>query len=494
MAGFRIVGDASGNSTDVSADHNLRLRLANGTSAQGGYAAMGSVRVYSDSAGGGGAFDNAQVLPAPSVSDDFRLRVGRGHPLDNEVFCYTSQNTGKFFYAFTTMTMAQSAFNLVTNSGSIVTANTGCIFRTFRMFPLFGTTGSAKLDIEGAFSAKPAINTVLDFGMFLPGAANPFAPTDGVYFRVNSAGIFGVVCYGGVEYATPVFSINPDLLYHSYHLVFDQKGVEFFIDEVRYAVLPAQKFAATLYQAWELPFAIRHAIITNAASNAFQFKVANYAIESHDIASNRSWAERMASWGGAYQGQSGQTMGSTASYANSSNGSTATALNTSAAAGTTGLGGIVTLTNTDLGTVTTDTIANSYQVPVGTVTSPGKSLFVKGAWVSAESSGATATAGATVWFAVAFGSTAANLATTESASFASGTAKAPRIVPLGYMSVPAGSIVGTQYTPARIYVPFATPIVVNQGEFLILLMKCICNGGVTSQTIVVTNGYDHYWE
>lgn len=41
--------------------------------------------------------------------------------------------------------------------------------------------------------------------MFRRGAANPFTPIDGVYFRLNSAGLFGVVNSNGTENPTSLF-------------------------------------------------------------------------------------------------------------------------------------------------------------------------------------------------------------------------------------------------------------------------------------------------
>ena len=77
-------------------------------------------------------------------------------------------------------------------------------FGTHAQFPVGGTLTLA-CETSVAFSAQPNANTVIDFGLFQRGASAAFAPLDGVYFRMNSAGMFGVVNSGGVETTTAVF-------------------------------------------------------------------------------------------------------------------------------------------------------------------------------------------------------------------------------------------------------------------------------------------------
>jgi len=490
MSAFRIVG-AGGTSTDVDASSNLYVSLPDGQTARGSPSAIGALRIKSQTSG----IDLNSPIVRPETSDDFKMRVGRDHPLDQEIFTYASQHTGKYFYAFTTMTMNQASNTLVTNNGNIVTTATGCVFRTFRWFSLFGSTNTMSVSFTATMSAVPPTDTVLDYGFFTPGAANPFAPTDGVYFRVTSAGICGVVNFGGIEAATEIFDFVPGLEHRHYEIRMTQKSAEFFIDGVFYEEVLSPTFNANLYASWQQPMAIRHAILGNAASHAFSFKLYNYAIITGDLASNRPWSDRMSSWGQSYQGQSGQTMGTVALYANSQVPTSLTALNGSAVAGTVGLGGYVILTNVDAGGGSTDVIVNSYQNPAGTIASPGKTLFIKGAWVSAYTSGTTvATTSTCISWALAYGATSANLGLTESTSFASATVKAPRIVPLGYSSIDATKIAGTPYTPGRIYVPFTVPIPVNQGEFLMLVGKVVAGTATVGQTVTVINGYDYYWE
>jgi hypothetical protein len=100
-----------------------------------------------------------------------------------------------------------------------------------------------------------------------------------------------------------------------------------------------------------------------------------------------------------------------------------------------------------------------------------------------------------VSFDLGYGSTAASLATTESASFAATTKKA-RLIPLGFMqfsgnvqtvTAPVAGSVGNELD-----FDFEAPIVVNPGEWVQVVMRCVnCGaGGLVS----FAASFNAYWE
>jgi hypothetical protein len=97
-------------------------------------------------------------------------------------------------------------------------------------------------------------------------------------------------------------------------------------------------------------------------------------------------------------------------------------------------------------------------------------------------------------YAVAFGHTAVSLATAETASFATATTHAPRIVPIGMESYAATAAVGTlgaQGIGATLQL--SNPIVVRPGEFVAIIARNI--GTVTTTgAITITAVFDSYWE
>lgn len=92
------------------------------------------------------------------------------------------------------MANSWAAGQLTTNSGNITTTTTGTLFQTKAYFPTAGTC-TLSGDFELAFSAQPTTNSVIDYGFFIANQTNPYAPTDGVYFRLSASGLQGICNY-----------------------------------------------------------------------------------------------------------------------------------------------------------------------------------------------------------------------------------------------------------------------------------------------------------
>ena len=87
-------------------------------------------------------------------------------------------------------------------------------------------------------------------------------------------------------------------------------------------------------------------------------------------------------------------------------------------------------------------------------------------------------------YSLAFGHTAVSLATAESGSFVTGTAKAPRRIPLGYETYAATAAVGVLGSPAGIDADFSSaPFPIHPGEILATVAK---NQGVVTTLGVIT--------
>jgi hypothetical protein len=95
-------------------------------------------------------------------------------------------------------------------------------------------------------------------------------------------------------------------------------------------------------------------------------------------------------------------------------------------------------------------------------------------------------------YAVAFGQTATSLATAETASFATGTTHAARIVPIGIESYAANAAVGTLGSQG-LTLQLSNPIVVRPGELVAIIAR---NLGVVTTTgaITMVATFDSYWE
>ena len=452
---------------------NMPGNSASGATVGGGPETAGHVTIQSEN--DPGVATGERYVLSPETSDDYRLRVGRDSFLDNETFNYTNQNTAKFGYTATTLVMALSGGFLVTNNGAITTTTTAARLFTWRYYPLFGQQTPTYFECSAAFSQSlsGSTNTVIDFGAMLLGAANPYAPTDGVFFRASNAGVKGVAVYNGTESATDVFTFtpNPGQVYQ-YLVAFNEREAEFWIDDVLYGTIETPTGQGQPCMSSSLPFGVRHAIVGGAAGNAQQLKLADFSVMLGDVDTNRPWGAQMTSLGGAPQVQpAASTGGQLSTYALGAAPGAVT-LTASTAPATNTLGGLFLLPAA-ITAGESDYPLFAWQCPAGTAAVQGKTFWWTGVIVS-ESFIATALTGGplVLLFSGGFGSTAASLATTESTTFASGTTKIARKFVLGAQSFAATAAVGVLSAGFQRSWEHA-PIPINPGEFLHIILRCI---------------------
>lgn len=416
------------------------------------------------------------ILASPEVDSDYRTRMATDTMLDIETFNYTAQNTGKHNTATSTFTLSWSAVGLNTNSGSSIAVG-GSTLSTYQEFPLMGST-NLYCEFTGGLNTAMFANSVVDIGLFRKGGTTPFAPTDGAYFKITSAGVNGVINYNGTEVQTSEFTTyTPAIADKSRWIIsINEFTVDFWIDDKLYGRLEKPQASGQPFLSSSLPFAIRHAN-TGATASVVQFILTDYSVSIGGAVYNRSLGEQGNAAYGSYQGLSGGTMGSLASYANSTNPTAAVPSNTALTANLpNGLGGQGAVTAQ--AAAVTDGIWGSYQVPAGTIAVQGKRLKITGIMINAVNIGAAvATTATTVQFSLAFGHTAVSLATTESAA-----TKAPRRVALGYMTWPVGAAIGAQATPISIDFSHG-PIYVEPGHFVQLVGKFLVGTATASQVI-----------
>jgi hypothetical protein len=465
------------NVADVDADFNLKVALPTGD------AFAGKVRIMSENDPGN--IIGEPYLKSPETSADYRLRVGTDSLFDNDYFNYAAQNTTKHKYTNTTLTMTYGGGFLTTNGGSITTTTTAAVLQTYRHFPVFGAS-STYCHTSFSLTAQPTTNTIIDIGLFTPGAANPYAPTDGVFFRITSAGIFGVININGTEVTTSALNFTFTLnTVYEFIIVLDQDKVEFWINEQLYAILNTPIGNGAPSYAGSLPFAVRHAIVGGAAGAVLQLKLANYHVSIADFAHNRLWASVQAGMGNnAIQGASGMTQAQTANATNSAAPASATLSNT--AAGYTTLGGQWQFAAV-LG-AETDYALFAYLNTVPTTAITGRNLVIRGVWIeSLNTVVAVATTATVLQWSLGVGSTAVSLATAEAA-----TTRAPRRIMLGLQTFPVGATVGA--TAARIDVNLDAPVVVEPGTYFHVILKVPIGTATATEIFRGIVGVNAYWE
>jgi hypothetical protein len=481
--GLRIEGNASGNVAEVDSDNQLNVVGAKDPSKAG--------FMWQAFEQNGSLTQGISSARQPLVSLSRRLAVGLATKLFDYQFLAAVQNTNQWKYAFTTLTMTQGSGTLLMNSGAITTTTTGAVLSTWRYFNFPGN-GVVSCEIEFQNTLQPLAGQQLDMGFFQPGSATT-APADGAYFRYTSAGLFGIVNFNGTETPTAVLLAPSDFVNDkNYTLKIDvgNDGIDFWRDNVLLATLAPANANGTPFNWGALPLALQARNTATLTGSVMQTKVSAVTVNQRDIATFKSWAEQQAAGGcSAYYGSEGGTIGTSALYTNSlAPGAGAAMTNTTAALGS-GLGGQFSALPTLA--ANTDGVIQSFQNPVGSVTQPPRTLYIKGVWLKGVIT--TVLTGGPLFYlySLAFGHTAVSLATAETASFATATTKAARRIALGIETYVVTAPVGT--LGQGVYQTFDTPIVVNPGEFIALVGK---NVGTVTTTGVITwlVGYDAYFE
>jgi len=457
---------------------------------------VGAVKFFSEN--DDGAHTGSPFLLSPETDDDARLRTSNDMILDTETFNYAVQNTGKHTFGNATMTASWATSGLTTNSGNVNTSGYGLTFGTYREFPVFGNH-NLYMEFEGSFSSLPVANAIIDFGAFRRGASAAYAPTDGVFFRHNSGGIFGVISYGGSEVVVPfndpfVYALNEK---HQFIITITQRHVAFWIDNELYGEKVTPVGQGQPFLSSSLPLSIRHAHV-GTAGGIINFCLNNYTISLGGPVYAESFASRTNALMGSFQGFSGGTMGALMSGTITTGTlvmpTAAIPSNTALTANLcNSLAGRSQETFTTGLALNTDGILQSFQVPLGTTAIPGKTLKIRG--IKLSSFVQTVMAGGTAIineFKLAFGSTSASLQTPEAAA-----TKKPRYVMLPELTQ-ALALTQAAFTqlsqPGGMVCNFQEPIYVNPGEFVSLV---ITHQGTTIPTSgIVCNDiqYDYSWE
>lgn len=480
--GFKIQG-ASGVDAEVDSSGNLKTTLTNVDSE------TGKVRLMTEN--DAGTITGTVYLKSPETSLDYRLRVGIDTLMFSDEFNATTQNTSLYKHLFTTMTMAQSSGSLLTNANLTASTATGCSLQTWKAIPMI-VGSSIYVETCIAITAVPLVNQVLQWGLGTPTATA--APTDGVFFKLTTAGLVCVVVYMGNSWESgtllPAASI-PIGDTKRYGMSISAHEVELWIDDVMLGEFDLPTANPLPFGSAALPmFVQQYNTNTVSGSPQMQAKIGAWAAYIADIGTNKTWAGQMAAQGlNASQGQNGGTMGQSAQWSNTALPTAAAGTNTTAALGT-GLGGLFQLNA--MATSGTDVIVSSFQNPVGSVTQSPSNLHVRGVWMDVVNIGAAVATTATVLaIALAYGHTALSLATTESASFANNTTKAPRRLPLGTACFKVGDVIGASQ---RIAVDFETPVVVNPGEYVAVIAKPVVGTATASEVFIFNIGFNAYYE
>lgn len=486
MAGIRVEGNISGNVAEVDSNNNIKVNLPTDI-AQAGY----DINVAEVDAG---SITGTSLRRAMMVTQGRKLAVGFDTPIFDYTFNANAQDTGVWKYQFTTMTTTQGSGSVLFNAAGTSTVNgNNAALSTWRYFTLLGGA-PIRVSTTIQITAAAQSSQVFEIGLFLPNTSI----ADGVYFRYSSAGLFGVINYNSAETTTSqlVAALTPnatvDLI-----ITTGEGSTEFWADfglgggTVLLGSLLTPLAQSDPFMSTSLPLTAQQRNSgTVSGSPQMQVKWTDCNVTQKSLAFEMPYSTQMVLQKGNYQGLSGGTMGQLTNYTNSLAPGVGSAMtNTTAALGTTLGGQFSTLPTL---TANTDGIVCSYAVPAGSISQTARTLVITGVHISSMVTTVLVGGPVQYFYALAFGHTAVTLATAETASFVTGTNKAPRRLPIGCETFTAAAAVGSVGTPGGLHLLLSTPIVVNPLEFIAITAK---NTGVVTSSGVITFlvTFDHYW-
>jgi len=470
-----IQGTPSGNQAEVDATSKGLLVQNPKTLSQAGFTLQaGQIDA--------GSITGSALNRNTMISTGNRLETSLVTPLFTDTFNYTAQDSARWNVALTTFTQGYASGFTVFNNGAVTTASATAMMRSYWQHPI-PTEGALVFRMFGFQTQTAQANCTNEFGFLF--ASGTSAPTDGVFFRYDSTGnLRGVINYNGTETTSAVLTPPTVNQISRWNIVLDENHAEFWINGILYASVapPVAQGQPLMHGTVQVGVRMYHGGSTPAVAN--QLKISDIDVWATDGNINKAWPISRAEQGYmAYQGVGGMAVGSTALISNSANPTAAVPTNTTAALGS-GLGGIFWET-ASLAVTPVDGIISSYQVTADTINISGRKLVITG--ISWQSIVQTVLAGGPFVYShfLCFGHTAVSLATGEAAA-----AKAPRRIALGVSTFAATAAVGS--LGANISRQFASPIVVNPGEFIATVVRQ--NGTVgTSGTIQHLITFDGYW-
>ena len=473
----------TGNSTagQANVDGNYRLQVnAPTTASQSGFVS-GVVETDSGAGAAAATLYGTRTVRSPNVSQYRRTSAGLDQVLFSDSFAATAQNTAlwkSLVNTFAAPTFSSGYLNL--NSSGITTSASAQVHTTYRTFSLFGDT-----PVQNEFSvylptAAPS-NAIANIGMFLQSGSTPYTPTDGVYIRINSSGVYGCLNFNGTETATLMWNQTTTALPVAqaigFKIICSQYLTEYWISTVGgtwvlMGTISTPNGNGTPILSMSVPGAISE-YFSGTAGTAWAPKISQFTVTALDTVNNKPWPHVQAGAGlSAYQGQNGGTMGTTAFYANSAAPGAGSALSNTATL-VSGLGGQAAFTPTLA--ANTDGIMTSYLNPLPTATQPGRVLYITGVKIQSAITTALVAGPVMLEYSLAFGHNAVSLATTEAAA-----AKAPRRIALGWESYAAGTQVITASATngtTTLTLPYITNIAVG---------AAVSGAGIASGVAIVT--------
>jgi hypothetical protein len=469
-----IKGGISNTLADVDSNNNLKVNLP--VSITG----TGYVTLVAEP--DAGTITGSKLRRALDASQDYRLRVGTDKVVWQDTFNHGVLNNYKYIGVTSTQTIVVGGGFLTLNAGSSVANATVARVQTFKTFSLFNSYPLI-FNIRAKHSAAFQTNSVTEFGLGY--AATTVTPTDGVFFRITSGILLGVINNNGSETTVTTGFVPTVGAVDEYVIIIGQDRTEFWVDGILRGTILTPSSLGSPCQSNSLPILLRN-YNSGIVTTAYQFAIAQIAITIGDMDSGKDWATLMTTNGqSAISNTDGQAAGYTSNNVNITAPASATLSNTLAGYAT--LGGQFQFAA--VGSLETDYALFAYLNPAGTAVIPGKTLVITGVKIDTFNTVvAVATTPTLLQWTIGVGGTAVSLLTTD--SIVAGT-RAPRRLSLGTQCMLVGTAAGAN-CDRNLDVKFSTPLIVENGSYCHIILKMPVATATATEIIrgtVMINGY-----
>lgn len=467
----------SGNTLAINADGEAAVGLTQ-TKLDAGFACIAG-EIHDGSNG------VARLVRRVSLTNNQNMRTSQNNILWRDVFNHAIVQNDAYQVSLTTFTTAVTGGFWTLNSGSSVAASAVARVQTYRTFEVFGGGMTTTIAVKAKLGINPTSNTGGEIGL---GYATAIAtPNDGVYFKIPATGNFvGVMNFNGTETTVDLVTSPVANTVYDLRISINSDGASFFVNDVLEGRLSTPSTAAAGFMSRSMPVLCRLFNTASGASSAQQLSIGEMIVFQEDATRNLSASElAVSNCFHSVNVPRGTATGQTLNYANTAAPASATLSNT--AAGYTTLGGQWQFAA--VAGAETDYALFGYQVPASSVTGGNKNLWITGINIDTFNMGAAvATTPTLLQWSLGFGSTAVSLATADG----TGT-RAPRRLPLGVQCLPVATPVGG-CANAGINVRFKTPIMVDAGTFLHIILKMPTATATASQIVRGIVGVEGYFE
>jgi hypothetical protein len=429
-------------------------------------------------AAGGAAIVGNPVLMAPltdnalvgefAFGESYRLRTSIETLNFVENFDGTNVNTFKWAQSTSTMTQAQAQTSFDMNHNSTTTASTYSILTSNKSFMY---TGEYALECRIKAKLTPQTNSVIELGFLT--ASGTSAPTNGVFFRINSSGTQQfVINFNGTEVTA---TVTPTLTAADYYtFVVYMYGTLARLDILNFdnsvfatSTLQIAATQGALIQLGHTPVAVRVYNTGSAPSSAPDAILTGVTVSQLDVATNKAWEVQLADAGrhGNLDPLAGTQLQNFTNSAAPATISAASLSNTAAAYST--LGGLFAF-NTPA-SAETDYILFAYQVPANFT------LLIYSVTIQTVLLGVQSTTAPTVLqWGLAVGSSAVSLATAAP--------NPPVRYALGMQQAPKSASVGDAMNPAQLIWTPKVPQACYGGKYVHIILR-VPSGNLTSGQI-----------